>query len=152
MSINFLKIWNDVKDFFIKLLPHVHDMLVTANDVLTRFKTWETTTPLGQFVTNEIEPLIPGLGIALQNFLPEVFIALKWAIAETSKTPDQIVQEGFAYLKSITDPDIKAVQHNAAAALIGKFITSNNGAGLTIQQHIVAPQAIYNPAAFQQAA
>lgn len=140
------KIWSKVAAFFKKLKPEIHAALVSADAVLNKIKTWEETTPIGQFFATEVEALIPGLGLALQNYFAVAFKVLKWAEDETGKTDDQIVADGINYLKGITDANVKASQHNTAAALIGNFVTSNNGLGMTIQQHLIAPQVIYNPA------
>ena len=144
MIIDFKKIWATVQQFFAGLKSETHEVLIIADTVLNKLKAFEGTE-LGQFIEQEIEPLIPGLGVALHLWMPEAFKLLNWAIAETGKTGDQLALEGLEYLKNIPDADTKAAQHNTGVALIGRFIGTNTGAALTIQQHLIAAQVVHNP-------
>ena len=77
--------------------------------------------------------------------LPKIVTDLNWAVAEESKTPDQLIQDGLDYLKTIKGTDDYVIQLNSFAAKVQKWFSDNQGLGLTIQQALLSPQIVHNP-------
>jgi len=130
--------------FFSKAAPAIHDITVIADNVANVMK----SSPITSIVETGLEMAIPastGLVEAFKLQLPNIVTKLNWAVAEESKTPDQLVLDGIRYLQSVKGTDIYVVQLNSFAALVQKWLSDNQGLGLTIQQALLTPQIVHSP-------
>lgn len=140
-------LWDKVKTFFHSASDVVHDVVIMADEAVNKIKELEQSQ-VGQFLEMGIETIIPastGLINAFKLWLPVVVTDLNWAVKEEGKTDAEKVQDALAYLASIKGTDIYATQLNSLNALIQKFLSDNQGAGMTIQQALTASQVVHNP-------
>ncbi len=145
---NFLTdLWNKVKSFFHSASPIVHTIVTVADNAVNTIKVLEASN-VGQFLESGVEAFIPastGLINAFKLWLPVLVTDLNWAVKEEGKTDVQKVQDALAYLASIKGTDTYASQLNSLNALIQKWLSDNQGAGMTIQQALTTSQVVHNP-------
>ncbi len=131
-----------IQEFITKEEKTLKPYLQIADNLVNFIKNM-TSTPEGKFVITTIETVVPSstkLLDALILQLPIWVVDLNWTINEIGKTPEEQFSDGVAYLKTIKDPDVYAVQLNSLKALITKFFANNNAALLTIQQSLILAQ------------
>lgn len=150
------KAWTTIKTFFDKASNQVHDLTVIADNLANALKNAEASN-IGQFLETTVEMIIPsstGLINAFKLWLPVVVAKLNWAVAEEGKAPQQVVADAVSYLQGLktSDPDLYAAQLNTLNALIQKWFSDNQGAGLNIQQALATTQVVHNPDLIAQAA
>lgn len=145
---NFLeKIWDSVKSFFSGASPVIHEIVTVADNIVNGLKALDSST-VGQFLESGVEALIPastGLVSAFKLWLPVAVTDLNWAVKEDGKTDAQKVSDAVAYLATIKGTDTYATQLNSLNALVQKFLSDNQGAGLTIQQALAVSQVNHSP-------
>lgn len=146
-----MSIFNKLWDFLRSLTssPTVHMVLVTADSLTNELKDLEQSD-IGQFLENTVKTIIPGstgLIYAFDSWLAKTVTVLNWAVEEEGKTDKQKVADAVTYLKQlkIVDIDAYSAQLNSLNALIQKWMSDNQGAGLTMPQALVAAQVIHNP-------
>lgn len=142
------KLFSTIASWFSKAGPVVHSITIIADNVANAVKNAEASQ-LGQLFEVGLEMAIPastGLVNAFKLELNVIVTDLNWAVAEEGKTGNQIVQDGLTYLASIKGTDNYAVQLHAFAAKVQKWFSDNLGAGLTIEQALLTPQIVHNPA------
>lgn len=148
MSTSFLaSLWEKVKTFFHGASIAVHSIVDIADKIANAIKTVEASQ-VGQLLETGLEAFIPastGLINAFKLWLPKIVTDLNWAVAEEDKTDTQKVADAVAYLASIKGTDVYAAQLNTLNALIQKWLSDNQGAGITIQQALTVSQIIHNP-------
>lgn len=138
------RLFATVVSWFSKASAAIHDVTVLADNVTNAIK----NSPITGGIETALEMSIPastGLVEAFKLELPNIVTKLNWAVAEESKTPDQLVSDGLAYLESIKGTDDYVIQLNSLAAKIQKWFSDNQGLGLTIQQALLTPQIVHNP-------
>ncbi|MGZ3750787.1 MAG: hypothetical protein ACXVB0_14690 [Mucilaginibacter sp.] len=147
---NFLAdLWNKVKTFFSGASSEVHTIITIADNVANEIKKLEATD-VGQFLEVTIETIIPsstGLVNAFKLWLPKIVTDLNWAVQEEGKTDAQKISDAVTYLTNLkaSNPDAYASQLNSINALIQKWLSDNQGAGLNIQQALTISQVNHNP-------
>jgi hypothetical protein len=145
---NFLSnLWEKVKTFFHGASTQVHSIVDIADKIANAIKLAEASQ-VGQLLETGLEAFIPastGLVNAFKLWLPKIVTDLNWAVAENGKTDAQKVQDAVAYLASIKGTDAYAAQLNTLNALIQKWLSDNQGAGMTIQQALTVSQVNHNP-------
>jgi hypothetical protein len=145
---NFLAdLWEKVKSLFHTATSEVHNIVTIADNIANQIKTLEASA-VGQFLEATIETLIPastGLVNAFRLWLPKIVTDLNWAVKEAGKTDAEKIADAVAYLESIKGTDAYAAQLNTLNALIQKWLSDNQGAGLTIQQALTISQVNHNP-------
>ena len=142
-------LWDKVKSFFSGASNQVHDIVTIADKIANEIKTLDEST-VGQFLTSTIVTIIPaasGLVNAFQLWLPKIVTDLNWAVKEEGKTDAEKVTDAVNYLTSLkaSNPDAYASQLNSINALIQKWLSDNQGAGLNIQQALTISQVNHNP-------
>lgn len=138
------KLFAAIGAFFSGASAQVHDVTIIADRVANVIK----SSPITSALETGIEMAIPastGLVEAFKLELPNIVQKLNWAVAEETKTPDQMVQDAFKYLQSIKGTDDYVIQLNGFAAKVQKWLSDNQGLGLTIQQALLTPQIVHNP-------
>ncbi len=134
-----------VAAFFSGASNGIHDITVIADNIANTIK----NSPLTGLLENALEMVIPastGLVEAFKLELPNIVEKLNWALAAESKTPDALVIEGLAYLKTLKGTDDYVIQLNSFAAKVQKWFSDNLGYGLTIQAALLTPQIVHDPA------
>ena len=138
------KLFATVASWFSKVSGPIHDVTVLADNIANAIK----NSPLTSVAYTALEMAIPastGLVDGFKLALPKIVTDLNWAVAEESKTPDQLIQDGLDYLKTIKGTDDYVIQLNSFAAKVQKWFSDNQGLGLTIQQALLSPQIVHNP-------
>lgn len=141
------KLWDKVKSLFSSASSEVHTIVSIADKIANEIKTLEASQ-VGQFLEVTLEALIPastGLVNAFKLWLPVIVTDLNWAVAEEGKTNTQKISDALTYLASIKGTDVYASQLNTLNALIQKWMSDNQGAGVTIQQALTMAQVVHNP-------
>lgn len=121
-------------------------IITIAENVLNAIKSFEAS-PEGQALEAVIESVIPastGLINAFKLQLPVWLVQLKWIEDEDSKTLDEQWADAQAYLATIVDPQVYAVQLAALKSLFSTFFANNAGVSLNIQQGIVLSQPTHS--------
>ena len=142
-------LWDKVKSFFSGASGTVHEIVTIADKIANEIKVLDESQ-VGQFLTVTIETIIPsttGLINAFQLWLPKIVTDLNWAVQEDGKTDAQKVTDAVNYLSKLkaSNPDAYASQLNSINALIQKWLSDNQGAGLNIQQALTISQVNHNP-------
>lgn len=140
-------LWEKVKTFFHSASTEVHSIISIADNIVNAIKSVEQSQ-VGQLIETGLEAFIPastGLINAFKLWLPKIVIDLNWAVAEEGKTDTQKVADAVAYLASIKGTDAYAAQLNTINALIQKWLSDNQGVGMTIQQALTVSQVNHNP-------
>jgi len=141
------KLWDKVKSLFHSASGAVHTIVTVADNIANEIKTLEASQ-IGQFLETTVETLIPastGLVNAFRLWLPKIVTDLNWAVKEEGKTDAEKIADAVAYLESIKGTDAYAAQLNTLNALIQKWLSDNQGAGMTIQQALTISQVNHNP-------
>lgn len=147
---NFLEnLWDKVKSLFSKADTLVHTIVTLADELVNKLKDLEESEA-GQFLETAIETLIPastGLINAFRLWLPIVVTDLNWAVQEEGKTSEEKIADAIAYLTKlkVINPDAYAAQLNTINALIQKWLSDNQGAGLNMPQALTITQVNHNP-------
>lgn len=139
------KVFAKVASWFGNASGAIHDVVVIADNVANAIK----SSPLTPVVETLLEKAIPastGLVEAFKLELPNIVTKLNWAVAESSKTPDQLVADGLAYLQTLKGTDQYVIALHSFAATVQKWFSDNLGYGLTIQMALTSPQVVHNPA------
>ena len=148
MDTTFLKdLWDKVKSLFHSASPLVHTIVTIADNAVNAIKTAEASQA-GQLLESGLEAIIPastGLINAFKLWLPVIVTNLNWAVKEDGKTDAEKIADALAYLESIKGTDAYAAQLNTLNALIQKWLSDNQQAGLTIQQALTVSQVNHNP-------
>lgn len=112
--------------------------------IVSGLKNW-LATPTGQTV-EAVVTNIPGVGpyaVDVLNFLPTLLIDLGLAKAEFTKSPEQVVIDGFTNAVNANTADVKATHLNSIASNLTKFVSGLSGAEQSIQSALSATPAIY---------
>jgi hypothetical protein len=145
---NFLSsLWEKVKTFFHGASTEVHSIVDIADKIVNAIKSVEQSQ-VGQLIESGLEAFIPastGLINGFKLWLPKIVTDLNWAVNEEGKTDTQKVADAVAYLASIKGTDAYAAQLNTINALIQKWLSDNQGSGMTIQQALTVSQVNHNP-------
>jgi len=94
----------DAAKRFIKwLLPSSKHLLDVSLAIVNGIKNYDDKNPeVADFITKIIPGNIDDLIVAkARQYLPAVIIRWRWADNEAGKTPDQIVADGAAYIKTL---------------------------------------------------
>lgn len=139
MSI-FSRFWDWIKS----LSPAGQAIISTADKLVNELKVLEASDA-GQFLEGTIEAVVPastGLVNAFKLWLPVVVTDLNWVVVEEGKTDAQKIADAVAYLKQlkISNPDAYAGQLNTLNALIQKWMSDNQGEGITMPQALAISQ------------
>lgn len=129
-------------------VPVVEAALETAatigDNLVNALKDW-SVTPDGQAVEQVISN-VPGIGPYVSDvlkFLPTLLVDLGHAKAEFTKSPAQIVQDGFAAAINAATPNIKASNLIVIAGHIVTEISALAGAPQSIQSAISAAPTVH---------
>ena len=143
------KLWDHVKSLFHNASDTIHDIVTVADKVANEIKNLEESK-VGQFLEVTLETVFPASAIVINGFktwLPKIVTDLNWAVQEDGKTDEQKIADAVAYLAKLKgqNGDAYASQLNTLNALIQKWISDEQGAGLNIQQALTISQVNHNP-------
>lgn len=141
--------WDHVKSLFHNASGAVHEIITVADKVANTLKNLEASQA-GQFLETTLETLVPPSAVIINGiklWLPKVVTDLNWAVQEDGKTDEQKIADAVAYLAKLkgVNPDAYASQLNTLNALIQKWMSDQQGAGLNIQQALTISQVNHNP-------
>jgi hypothetical protein len=133
----------------LKAKPEIHDFAVVADKVGNAFKASEAS-PTGLLHLFEVAlpmiiPASTGLVNAFQFALAKIVTDLDLAVAETSKTGDQIIMDGLKKLESLKGTEDYAIKMHSFAAKVQMFFSNNLQLGLTIEQALTLPAIVHDP-------
>lgn len=143
------KLWDHVKSLFHNASDTIHDIVTVADKVANEIKNLEESQ-VGQFLEVTLQTILPVSAPIINGFklwLPKVVTQLNWAVQEDGKTDEQKIADAVAYLAKLKgdNPDAYAGQLNTLNALIQKWISDEQNAGLNIQQALTISQVNHNP-------
>ena len=117
----------------------LEDGAIVANNIVNALKNF-IASPLGQTIEGVIS-LVPGAGpyvAGALKLLPTIVTDAGWAVAEFTKSPEQLVTEGLKVAINAASADQKTLNLSNVAARIGSLVT-----GATVQAAGVVSQTIY---------
>ena len=140
------RILHAIENFFTGAQDEIHKIATEASTITNNIKAW-ASSPAGITIENIVADLVPPeLTLAFKDWLPTLFKDLNFATnAADYLTDDHIIQQGLAYLNSLTG-NARATQLNSLSANIAAWKALNQGAQLTIQQALTLSQTVYHDA------
>lgn len=127
-----------------QVIPAISTAAQVAVGVVNSIKEF-IASPKGQALEDVIAA-VPGVGPYLKDvldFLPQLTTGLGWVIAEFSKSPAQVVQDGFNTAINAITPDIKSTNLATAAAHLTVQVSNLAGAPVSIQGATTLVNAVY---------